>query len=233
MSRFNGGLVGPDGRSRLPAGIVDHTQGADAVELTPEIQKKLDEIFKAESLDNLKARYKLEVAVNEERSMLAPYNGMVVAWTNGGFNHGGGDEAVYFCPALVEKNGETKTCSAPLDLKWVGREAALCPICRNVTQPNDLAGQIGARLTTSGWARLITRIWLLLGGDADIRLGVMPGSLRQRTDDVIRKASLSAGDKLEASREKRRWATYPLKNIIKDTSAGADLQKRIQVFLAG
>lgn len=232
MTGRGGGLVGPDGRSALPPGIVDHAEGADSIAVSQEVQDRLDQIFKEGKLEEVKASYKLEVAINEERSMIKPYWGLVTAWTNGGFNHGGGDEAVYFCPSKVDKNGETRTCSAPIDLKWIGKGAALCPTCRNAVLPKELAGQVGFRLTTQNWAAVITRMWLGLGGDADIRLGVMRGQIRARTEDILKARSLNAGDKLDDLRTKRDWAIYPLRNIIRDTAAGADLQGRIRAFLS-
>jgi hypothetical protein len=225
------GLVGADGRSALPAGIVDHSEGHENVALSAEVQARLDRLWKESDLDKLRAKYKLEIAINEERSTIKPYTGLVTAWTNGGFANGGGDESIYFCPSLVEKNGQTKTCSAPIDLKWIGKAAAICPTCRQAVDPKQLCGQVGYKMTTQNWAAVITRMWLGLEGNADIRLGVMVGHLRARTDDVMKKTSLSAGDKLDGTRLQRKWAAYPLKNIIKDTSAGADLQKRIEAFL--
>jgi hypothetical protein len=225
-------MVRADGKSRLPAGIVDHTAGADSVVVSPEVQARLDQLFKEGQLDDVKAKYKLELSINEERSTIKPYFGLVTAWTNGGFRHGGGDEAIHFCPAIVERNGQQRTCSAPIDLKWIGKAAAICPTCRNAIKPADLCGQVGYRLTTQNWALVITRMWLVLGGDTDIRLGLMRGRIRQRTDDIMHKVSLSAGDKLDDLRTKREWAIYPLRNIIKDTAAGADLAGRIRTFLS-
>lgn len=224
-------FVGADGKSRVPHGIVDHAEGADDVAVSVEVQRRLDALFKEASLDTVQAQYKLEV-VFLERSLTAPFPGIITAWKNMGQITGGGDGAVYFCPNLVDKNGETKTCSAPLDLRWVQKEAALCPRCRTTVKPKDLAGQIGGKNTLQGWARLVTRMWLNLEGDADIRLGLYAGSIRSRTEDILKATSLQAGDRLDDAREKRKWAIYPLKNIIKDTGAGADVQRRIRDFLS-
>jgi hypothetical protein len=232
-SRKITGLVGPDGKSALPAGIVDHAEGADDVAVSEEVQKRLDQIFKDGNLDNLKARYKLELCVHADaRSTIKPYFGIVTAWTNGGFNSGGGDEVVYFCPVILDKDGQSRTCSSPIDLKWIGKSAAICPTCRNAFKPDDLCGQVGFRFTTQNWAAVIARMWVGLGGDADIRLGIMRGRIRERTDDIMMRTSLKAGDKLDELREKREWAIYPLRNIMKDINAGAALQARILHFIS-
>jgi hypothetical protein len=232
MKRMSGGRVDRDGRSALPQGLVDSSAGAETINVSPEIQARLDAIFTGGGIEEVKAKYKLEVAFNDERSMSNPYIGIVTAWTNGGFANGGGDEAVYFCTNLIDKAGVTRTCSAPIDLKFIGRHAAICPTCRSAVHPDDLAGQVTYKATTQNWAIILMKIWLGLGGDADIRMGIMRENLRQRTDDIMKRVSLSAGDKIDIARGKRHWASYPLRNIIKDTGAGADLQGRIRAFIS-
>lgn len=225
-------MIGRDGRSNVPAGIVDYAAGADDIRLDPETQARLDRLFSSEGLDDIKAKYKLEIVVNEERTAMKPYFGLVTAWTNGGLLHGGGDGGIYFCSNLVEKDGHTKTCSAPLDLRWIGRKNAVCPTCRRMVDVKELAGQVGYRATSQVWAGIIARMWLALGGDADLRLGVLGDSLRRKTDDVVKNAAPTAGDKLNYVRHKRLWIVYPLKNLIKDISAGAGLEQRIRAFLS-
>lgn len=226
------GFIGPDGRSNVPLGVVDTSLGAEDAKLSEIAAKKLEAFMKGLDAETVKAKYKLEV-VFTKRSTMTPFFGLVSAFSNGGFNHGGGDECIYFCTAKIEKDGNTRTCSGPLDLRFVGGRIAICPKCKQATPPQDLAGQIGYRATLQDWGKIIYRIWMQLEGDADIRMGLLGsgGSLRDKTGDVLNRTSLSAGDKLDVTREKREWANYPLRNIIKDTSAGANLEKRISAFL--
>lgn len=225
------GFVGPDGQSVLPEGIVDSSLGAEDIQLDLEIQQRLDAILSGELAEDEKAQYKLEVAFTEERSMHHPFMGVISMWSNGGYAHGGGDEAVYFCTAKIDKDGESKMCGHPLDLKWIHKTAAICPSCRNVVDPKDLAGQIGAKLTVQNWATLITKTWLQLGSNADIRIGMLRGDLR-RTTEKEQETSRFGGEKLMKVRLEREWAIYPLRNIIRDTAAGASLTGRIRAFLS-
>jgi len=157
------------------------------------------------------------------------YPGVIVAWTNGGFASGGGDEVVYFCTASVEKDGETRSCNAPLDLKFVSREIAVCPTCCNVIKPQELTGQVMARLTSQNWAKLLTRMFMLLEANADIRMGFMPGDLRGAAK--VEQDKPRHGDVLNRVRLERNWVHYALKDIIRDTSTGSSLYQRIRVFL--
>ena len=214
--------------SAVPEGIRDLVRTGDDLSLDPETEEKLHQLWEeAANYSELKAKYKLEVVFTERRSKHAPFSGFVMAWSNGGFAHGGGDEVIYFC---TSKNEKGRQCNNPLDLKWIGGQNAVCPKCRNVIEVEKLMGQIYAKLPHQHWATLITRVFRILDCDADIRLGVLRGDLRTASN-AEQERDLQ-GDKLNKVRLDRRWVVYPLSNIIKDTSAGADLYGRIRAFLS-
>jgi hypothetical protein len=213
--------------SAVPAGITDLAQVGADLTLPDEVEQRLQELWdQAADTEKLAAKYKLEVAFSEDRSMHRPYKGFLTAWTNGGFAHGGGDEGLYFCAGETR---EGKTCNAPLEHKWVGAKNAVCPFCKNVIDVKKLSGQIYGRLTSQNWAHLIVRGFHLLGGDADIRLGFYSGDLRRAA--VLEQETELRGDRLNKLRLDRRWVLYPLKNIVKDTSAGASLYLRVRALL--
>jgi hypothetical protein len=224
-------MVGADGRSAVPEGIVDLASLADGVEMDEAIEEKLHELWEAgANYTELKATYKLEIIFTEERSMHKPFGGFVYALSNGGFAHGGGDEAIYFCSAKVDRDGVTKTCNNPLALKWLGRDNALCPRCKQLIDPADLTGQIYAKLSVQNWTQLVLKVFNVLGCDADLRIGTLKGDLRVTTQQEMDHSSMGEG--LTALRKDRRYVVYPLSNLIRDTSAGASLQGRIRAFLS-
>lgn len=230
----NRGIVGPDGRSVVPAGVTDMAAlGADMV-LDDEVEKKLSQIFK--TLDDggeagLRAKFKLEVAFSEHRSLHRPFTGIVSAWTNGGFLHGGGDEVVYFCPQKIDnkEGGGQHTCATPLALMFVGKKVAVCPSCKRPSKPEELVGQVIAKLPMQHWVALLMRMLGHLEYNADIRMGTLAGDLRKANELETEKDR--GGDEFEKVRSQRAWIAYPLKNIIKDTAAGATLSNRIRAFL--
>ncbi len=223
------GIVGPDGQSAITAGLYDMAELGDAIH-DPEIEERVAALLKADDPNDVQARYQLAVAFTEKRSVHEAFAGFVSAWSNGGFLHGGGDEAIYFCPARIEKDGFTKTCGAPITLKFVAKRVAVCEKCKTAHNPQDLNGQFFARLSLQHWATLLTTMFQTLGCSADIRIGYMRGDLRRATaDEAVKELR---GDKLGAVRTNREWAVYSLRNIVKDTSAGADLYNRIRAFLA-
>ena len=230
MKGFSG-LVGPDGRSALPEGVIDPE--CEDLAMDPEVEEKLSELFRnaVGGDDELKARYKLDVIFQRERSAHRAYPGMIVAWTNGSFSHGGGDEAVYFCTSRVEaKDGGERTCLAPIDLKLISGRVAVCPSCRTAVRPQELQGQRFARLHTQQWAELITKYFQLLECSADIRIGVFASDLRRVSNEELERDR--GGERLYRARNNRTYVIYPLSAIVRDTTAGADMQDRIKAFLS-
>ena len=87
-----------------------------------------------------------------------PYLGVVCIWTNGGFSHGGGDEVVYLCSGqTTNKQDEIITCGAPIDLKFVSHDVAVCAKCKSALVPKEMTGQIIAKLSGQNWAKLMTK----------------------------------------------------------------------------
>jgi hypothetical protein len=229
------GIVGADGRSVTPDGVYDMAAaGADLI-LDEDIEQKLSELFKDlkdGGETGLKAKFKLEVAFSEHRSFHQPFTGIVSAWTNGGFLHGGGDEVVYFCGQKLPVEGGSgghKTCATPLALAFVGKRVAVCPTCKQPSKPEDLVGQVIAKLPMQHWASLLVRMMGHLEYNADIRMGTLIGDLRVANEEEGEKER--RGESLNKVRRQRAWIAYPLKNIIKDTSAGATLASRLRSFL--
>lgn len=223
------GTVDDKGNSALGGlDVYDMVELAENYALDAETERKLEELFSASGVAIVKARYKLELMFDATaRSREKPYMGVIYAVTNGGHFHGGGDGAVYFCPARKE---DGKQCAAPIDLEWISRKMVLCPTCRQSSKPEDLVGQVLARLPTQHWATLTLKLFEKLGGDADLCMILTPGNMREAAKKEQQKEH--RGDLLYPIYGKRRRVTYSLKNIVKDTSAGADLYLRIKSFLA-
>lgn len=229
MSTSFSGTVDRDGKSTvIPADIYDMVERAEAEPIDHELNERLDKLF-ADANSEIKAKYRLELFLSEKRSSLNPYGGFVSAWSNGGYAHGGGDETIYFCNAKTVRNGNEVTCGKPLSIQFISAGKAVCQHCKTMLKSQDLTGQVFARLHGQQWARLLTRMFYRLEGSADLVLCVMPGDLRQATAEE--RVKEHRGEVLDHVRLRRVRVVYPLDRIIKDTSAGADLERRIRAFL--
>lgn len=204
------------------------------VVLTPEVQGRIDDLMRAHGIDpksEIKAKYKLEIMFNDARSNTHPFPGMMFAWENGNMWEGGGDAKIYFCPQKLDRLDGVgqRTCWTPIDSRFIGPKQAICPVCRRISAPIDLCGEIFANSTSQNWAYLIQHAFEALEHNADIRLGILANDLRQASKDEQERDH--RGDKLTGIRLKRKWVIYPLKNIIRDTAGGSDVYTRIRAFL--
>jgi len=86
-----------------------------------------------------------------------------------------------------------------------------------------------AVLTDRDWTRLTLKYYLRLELSADIYIKYHPSDIRSAAQKEQERQQF--GEQLDVVRSKRASKIYPLRNIIKDTSAGAALEDRIFAFI--
>jgi len=214
----------------------DQLQGKDLQELSAQekeaVQKRmkaLDILFQKEA----RAKYKLEIHIHEERSTWKPFFGMMYFLLSGDKIHGGGDTKVYLC-ADDSCHGVINTAECTIvDISENADPTApakvLCPKCNKVLLARDLWGERGLRLTATNWARAIYNNFMYLDSNADVVLLSHHANLRKQTELEMQRNANS--DLVNVARRARHKVVYPLKNIIKDVSAGADLVNRFHAFI--
>ena len=217
--------------------VFDMMELEKEVRLAEEVETKLNDLI-GEALSDGKAKYKLEVFFPNSRRRQESYPGFISFWSNGGFAHGGGDHNIYLCTEKIEKpDGSIGACASVIDIRFFtkdeeGHPIAICQACKRVIDPEELCGQVFARLTTQNWTRLILKVFQRLEHDADINITLGDGNLRKATEKEL-KVKYQRGDLINRSRKERQHIQYPLKNIIRDTANGSDLYGRIKAFLSG
>ena len=172
------------------------------------------------------AKYKIELSFEYKRSRDLPTFGMMSFWESGSKFHGGGDTKMYFCAGRKLKKND---CEAFIPDASTGYGHLVCPRCKIVWQGEQVDGEVGARLSMQGWATLIQRYFLRLDCCADIYLKFPRQSLRAAASVEQNKQMM--GDKLTRARADIQKCIYPLRHIISETSAGADLHGRFVAFL--
>ena len=187
---------------------------------------------KMEALDTLLAtqqlaKYKIEILFSHERGGHKPYPGGISLWESGNQLHGGGDTKVYECPSEHLGRG---LCAGIIGGSSQGYGHLVCPICQHVWKDTEVSGERLARLTTQNWAILLYQYYVRVGHNADLYMKYMPRDLRKASD--LEQVKQQMGEHLNKVRGSRRLAIYPLKNIVKDVSAGADIVRRFQAFLS-
>jgi hypothetical protein len=195
--------------------------------------------------DRIRAKFKIEIHFGRDRSMssLKPSTGMMLIWESGKKYHGGGDEQMFWCGY--------KDCNKPITSDNFGPFSLVCPTCKRecfldvVTKKSVMVdakkkgenvekfrqmpviyGEKIFKLSPPKLAALIDKVWRDLACNADLYLKYHPEDIRY--DPVHQDGQ--AGQILGNARSKRGAPMiYPLKNILKDTAAGASTEKR---FLA-
>jgi len=219
------GHVKPDGTSTLvPQGVYDMTQ-LDT-EISPEVEKQVNELLKKFTPRETTAKFRLECFFKGGPRRTQDVRGVVAVWTNGGYLHGGGDAAVYLCPQVIEG----RPCLHPIDVGVaVHNKRAVCIKCKRIAHEMDLIGQLVFQVPTQHWAQILVRLFHELGCDADISICIERESLRKATESELERDR--GGAAYANVQSQRQWITYPLRNIIADTAAGATLEKRFKAFL--
>lgn len=190
-----------------------------------ERMRQLDLVLKSEKRP---ATHKLEVLFDGERSARRAFGGTVTWWESGNKLHGGGDSKVYLCPGKELKgNG----CEAFLPDKANGLNFIVCGACGSLWKGEQVYGEVYYRLPLEKWADVLLSWFIRLKLDADIRLKYAKDDIR--TVALREQEKHMGGELLHRAREesRRTGGIYTLSNIIKDTSAGADLRGRILAFL--
>lgn len=177
--------------------------------------------------EHKKAKYKIELLFQAKRSGRTAFAGALSLWESGAKLHGGGDTKIYECPARAKKISD---CQGLIPDASQGYGFLVCPDCKKVWKGEDVHGEVFARLTTDGWAQLVYKYFARLGHNADIYVKSPKVDIRQVAQ--LEQVKQMMGEKLSSARTRREVYIYPLRNIIQDTSAGADLLGRFRALLS-
>lgn len=168
------------------------------------------------------AKYKIELFFASQYRAGQPFPGAVSFWLSGSKMHGGGDEKIYLCPG--------PECGGLIPPSSQGYGHLVCSKCGQVWKGTQVQGEVLARLTLQGWSDLIYKWFRTLEFNCDIY------QKRPRRDvraaSALEQARQLGGEKLNGARRSREVSIYPLRNIVKETSAGSDILGRFRAFLS-
>jgi hypothetical protein len=227
------GDVRADGSSAVAerAGVYDMAALADGTPLSPELEAKMQALYKTLDGKETLARFKLELFLKGGPRRGIPVRGVLCFFTNGGYLHGGGDAAVYLCPQEIDDiaGGGSHPCLNPLDMQFSGPQGTVCTKCRRISDNKKLIGQVIAELPLERWAQSLTKFFHILECSADLRVCVERRSITQAANEETER--YRGGERYAKVYAEREWITYPLASIVKDTASGATLERRIKAFL--
>lgn len=205
------------------------TEETVPVQLSPEEVEAVQERIKA--MDALlrptkRAKYKIEVLFTQARSIHKPTPGVISFWESGSKLHGGGDAKLYVCPG---KSLKKSNCESFIPDSANASAFLWCPSCGQRWEGSSVIGEQLAVLSMKKWAEVILYYFVRLGHDADIYLKHAKDDIR--TAAMHEQARQRGGELFAKVRDRRAKYIYPLRNLITDTSNGADLFGRFYAFL--
>ena len=194
----------------------------------------------------IKAKYKLEVHFGPDRSSLHHklMAALVTIWESGRRLHGGGDEKMYWCGY--------DDCGKPFSTDNFSYMHAVCPKCLRELMLDPYSRQeqidylkregrssegieklpivVGEKLMKQAppaIASFLAKTWHALECHADIYLKFHPKDIRIDKAQIDHKVF----DKVNLAHAKREPLIYPLGRILKDTTAGGDLEANILAMI--
>jgi hypothetical protein len=191
-------------------------------------EKKASALRKLLSNKDVVAKYKIEILLGKSRSSAVPIPGAMSFWKSGARFHGGGDDKLYLCPGL---SLDRSRCHSIIQDACNTSKGVICPACGTVWRHEDVIGEVFLKLSIRKWSEAVYRYFRLLEYNCDIYLKFAPDDIRNVALSQVDKQTFRGECKLENVRTKRSKAIYPLKNILYDTNAGADLLGRFHAFL--
>ena len=191
------------------------------------VDRHLEEVKKREEV-NPEARFTLEVMFGKNRSVMDPYAGAVSFWERGAIG-GDGDTKLYVCPGRKLKVNDCnefipqQAQSVPVTLKsGEPMLVSICPHCGKRWDPESIIGEALIKTTLQHWVDVVVYWFVRLNFNADIKVKYHPTDIRSAAHRE--QARQYMGDLLNASRVSRAVETHLMRDIIKETSTGADLR---------
>jgi len=210
----------------------DEVRGAPLIlnaEEAVQFDKQASALRKLLNDKTIVAKYKVEILFGTKRSVHNPIPGVMSFWLSGSRFHGGGDDKLYLCPGV---SPDKKRCSCILRDSYNGPTGIVCPTCGSIWTHEQVIGELLFNVTLQNWAYVVLKYFRHFECNSDIYLKYAPDDLRSIALAQSAKQTWQGSQGLERARAKRARSIYPLKNILKETSAGADLLKRFYAYLS-
>ena len=170
----------------------------------------------------VRAKWKIEVTFVKNRTLTGLNAVGIQVWESGKHFHGGGDALAFFCQDSRE--GHEEGCGGIIPQDNVAPNGiAYCPSCRRAVNAQFLANIRLGNVYMDSLAKSLEKLFRQLGSNADIFIKFHKMDVRYIALERAKGPAVAA--KLKGMH------IYPLKNILKDTSAGALLVDRIKAFL--
>lgn len=194
-----------------------HAAAIERAQQTPD-DPEVIQTFEGE----IRAKWKIEVTFVKNRTLTGVNHVGVQVWESGKHFHGGGDALAFFCKDNRKDHDEGCWGVIPQD-NVAPNGVAYCPSCKLTINANYLTNMKIGAVRMDALAKELAALFRKLGSNADV-------FIKYHKMDV-RYIALERAKGPDVARKLKGMHIYPLRNILKDTAAGADLVARMKAFI--
>lgn len=219
-----------------PTQFSESDQDFDPESLSPEMRRTYDaaqksfqkefapdkEIASIMGYDGVRAGYKIEIMFGPKRTPQGPNAVCIQLWESGRRLDGDADDRMYWCRDVTA--GSNLGCGKPIPSGAIHNLVAICPHCQSAIRADKLTGEQFHKITTQNLALKVAQLFQDMKSNADIYCKYDQSDIRYQA--LLREKGF------EKARYLRGLFIYPLKNILKDISAGATLESRFRAFFS-
>jgi hypothetical protein len=184
-------------------------------------EKKVDEELDKDLNGEVRAKYKIEITFGYKRTMKTANTVGIQIWESGKRFHGGGDDLMFWC--IDGREGHNEGCGAPITSDYIKGGVAYCQSCKRAVNSEFLTNMLIGNVTMDTLAKRLEKIFRSLGSNADLYIKY------HKTD--IHYIAMEKAQGPEKAAQLKGMHIYPLKSILRDTAAGADIVKRFHAFI--
>jgi hypothetical protein len=170
----------------------------------------------------IRAKWKIEVTFLRNRTPKGLNAYGVRVWESGRGLNGEGDVLAFWC--LDSAPDSNAGCRAIIAADQIEAGVAVCPNCKRAIKAEALTDMVGGNVYMDNLAKYLASLFRKLHSNADIYI-------KFHKDD-IRYIAMAKAKGLAKAEKMKGLHIYPLKNILKDTAAGADVVNRFKAFLS-
>jgi hypothetical protein len=181
-----------------------------------------DEAIDTIAATTIRAKWKIELTFGPKRTVQGPNAVGIQVWESGKHFHGGGDALAFFCKD--NREGHDEGCWGVIPQENInGAGVAFCPSCELTINAELLTNMKRGYVSSQNLAKELAELFRRLDSNADIYIKY------HKTD--VRYLAMERAKGAAVARRLKGMHIYLLKNIIKDTAAGADLGRRFFAFI--
>jgi len=186
------------------------------------------EVIRQAFADPGRGKYTLDITLLKLENERLPMPGQLKFWASGArtYAKANQDTKLYLCPG---KHLRQSNCDAVMPAFSNFSSKHICPSCGTTWSPDQMIGEVLARLTYTDWARVIASYFVKFESCANFALTIRSPGLHSAVEQEMQRDIRNA--RINQVEKATRTSYYNFPRLAADLQAGASLEGRIRAFL--